>query len=293
VRKHPVWLVIAIIIFLFACWQLNIYLHLKVKTPSQAKRVAKACAMRIGWSETEPLKASIGTYDRHPGLAWRVLFSDKNRIYIDAVSGDIYNIVCRTEEERVQKQLERKYELKSTLTEDQVREITDELLDRIGRPADCRYLMAFKPRQPSESCGVFWKRTYHNIDFRFDGMVFFLSADSGKLVEYQKDYPTALPKSTKIIIHEKTAVATAIAHARAIETNKIPPELLVQRSVYISIVGRDYIGYTNIRYRGTPRVAWVVTFGKPVAFYEAWIDAETGELLGYENSYDSFEITGK
>jgi hypothetical protein len=264
-RNKLIWLTIAVVVVFIAASQVRAYLHRKVRTADQAKAIARQFAARIGWPYKEPSTAKYAKYfSEIRGPVWRVSFSDNKLAYISAASGEVFSLFC-VDTDSSHKEL----------SEKQARALAETFLDKLGRPADCRFT-----KLSSDQLGwtTVWERVYHNIPYRYDEIRISIYPDTGELHHYSKLYTSVPAKSAKIIITQKAAIAKASGTDR---------KLTLIGKPFLAIVPPPYQGKAARKYRNnSPRAAWVIKFAEPGGWgsIEYWIDAETGDQLGIKDN---------
>jgi hypothetical protein len=267
-RNKLIWLTIAVAVVLIAALQVRAYLHLKVRTANQAKAIARQYATRIGWSYEEPSTVRYEKYwstIRSP--LWRVSFSDNKHAYINATSGEAYVLFCLRQSDTESSSKE--------LSEKQAPAIAETFLDKLGRPADCRF-KEFATDQLGWT--TVWERVYHNIPYRYDEIRISIYPDTGELHHYSKLYTSVPAKSVKIVITQEAAVAKASGTDR---------KLALIGKPFLAIVPPPYQDKAARKYRNnSPRAAWVIKSAVLGGWgnIEYWIDAETGDQLNIKDN---------
>jgi hypothetical protein len=273
-RKKLIWLAIVIVVLLIA-WRVYALVSTPPISKAQAIQIAKDYANRVGWSFRAPDKVALQNNSISPKRIWRIGFLKDKFAWIDADTGFVYRIWLNSEFSR-SKESPHIGSAVPKISAKQARAIAERLLDRIGRRKDCRFKKIEKNKDPTD-WWITWERVWHDIPYRYDGMMITIDANTGQFTSYTGICITIPPQSSKVIITKKAALDKAAIVAREHDI----PMGIGAKQANLAIVGAGLDDWSS--YKGETRVVWVIATHEPDDFTEIWIDAETGKYLGGSN----------
>lgn len=134
------------------------------------------------------------------------------------------------------------------------------------------------PSAGIEGWFVSWVRMFHGIPYRDQGVNVGIDAQTGDLVGFSINYRTVAPASALFNISREKAISTAVqAFAGAGVVFPDPPKV---KTEVIQPNGYWQPGSSEMDRLPLARVAWICQFSDGQKHYEAWVDTETGKLIG-------------
>ena len=130
----------------------------------------------------------------------------------------------------------------------------------------------------SQEWFVSWKRVFGKVDYREQGANVSVDAQTGEITGCSSNFHTPPPASAGFNISQDQAIAVAAQAFAAAGRQFADPPTVKAEVVQLNGYWQPSVGEA-VR-QPIARVAWVCHFVNGRQSYEAWVDAETGQVIG-------------